>query len=38
MSSPSKIPCCAFCRTNIVSIETSSSDNYTQLAEFCKTI
>ncbi len=38
MSSPSKIPCCAFCRTNIVNIETSSSDNYTQLAEFCKTI
>ena len=38
MTSPSNIPCCAFCRTNIVNIETSSSDNYTQLAEFCKTI
>jgi hypothetical protein len=38
MTSPSKIPCCAFCRTNIVNIETSSSDKYTQLAEFCKTI
>jgi len=38
MTSPSKIPCCAFCRTNIVNIQTSSNDNYTQLAEFCKTI
>jgi hypothetical protein len=38
MTSPSKIPCCAFCRTNIVNIKTNNSDNYTQLAEFCKEI
>lgn len=35
MTSPSKTPCCAFCRAGITDIETSSSDNYTQLAEFC---
>lgn len=35
MTSPSKTPCCAFCRAGITDIETSSSDNYTRLAEFC---
>jgi len=35
MTSPSKTPCCAFCRASITDIETSSSDNYTRLAEFC---